>query len=46
MAHDLERLKERISLLEYLHRHNWRPCRAGMRQEPWALGKSRPVGLG
>jgi DNA primase len=33
MAHDLERLKERISLLEYLQRHNWRPCRAGTRQE-------------
>jgi DNA primase len=33
MAHDLERLKERISLLEYLQRHNWRPCRTGTRQE-------------
>lgn len=33
MAHDLERLKQRISLLEYLQRHNWRPCRAGTRQE-------------
>ena len=33
MAHDLERLKERISLLEYLQRHNWRPCRPGLRQE-------------
>jgi DNA primase len=33
MADDLERLKGRISLLEYLQRHNWRPCRAGTRQE-------------
>ena len=33
MAHDLERLKQRISLLEYLERHNWKPCRAGTRQE-------------
>jgi len=33
MSHDLERLKQRISLLEYLQRHNWRPCRAGTRQE-------------
>jgi DNA primase len=33
MAHDLERLKQRISLLEYLQRHNWKPCRAGARQE-------------
>ena len=33
MTHDLERLKQRIPLLEYLQRHNWRPCRAGTRQE-------------
>jgi hypothetical protein len=33
MAHDLERLKQRITLLEYLQRHNWKPCRAGTRQE-------------
>jgi len=33
MAHDLERLKQRIPLLEYLHHHNWKPCRAGTRQE-------------
>ncbi len=33
MAHDLERLKQRIPLLEYLQRHNWKPCRAGTRQE-------------
>ena len=33
MTHDLERLKQRISLLEYLQRHNWKPCRAGTRQE-------------
>ena len=33
MAEDLERLKQRIPLLQYLQRHNWRPCRAGTRQE-------------
>ena len=33
MAQDLERLKQRIPLLEYLQRHNWKPCRAGTRQE-------------
>jgi DNA primase len=33
MSHDLERLKQRISLLEYLQRHNWKPCRTGARQE-------------
>lgn len=33
MAQDLERLKQRIPLLEYLQRHNWRPSRAGARQE-------------
>ncbi len=33
MSHDLERLKQRIPLLEYLQRHNWKPCRAGTRQE-------------
>ncbi len=33
MDHDLERLKQRIPLLEYLQRHNWKPCRAGTRQE-------------
>jgi DNA primase len=33
MAEDLERLKQRIPLLEYLQRHNWKPCRAGSRQE-------------
>ena len=33
MAENLERLKERIPLLEYLQRHNWKPCRAGARQE-------------
>ena len=33
MAENLERLKQRISLLEYLQRHNWRPRRAGTRQE-------------
>jgi DNA primase len=33
MAQDLERLKQRISLLEYLQSHNWKPCRAGSRQE-------------
>jgi len=33
MAEDLERLKQRIPLLEYLQRHNWKPSRAGSRQE-------------
>jgi DNA primase len=33
MAEDLERLKQHIPLLEYLQRHNWKPCRAGSRQE-------------
>jgi len=33
MAENLEHLKQRIPLLEYLQRHNWRPCRAGTRQE-------------
>jgi DNA primase len=33
MAHDLERLKQRIPLLEYLQRRNWKPCPAGTRQE-------------
>lgn len=30
---NLEHLKQRIPLLEYLQRHNWKPCRAGSRQE-------------
>lgn len=33
MSYDLERLKQRISLLEYLQRNNWKPCRTGSRQE-------------
>jgi DNA primase len=33
MGEDLERLKQRIPLLEYLQRHNWKPCRADSRQE-------------
>src|SRR5215831_19776134 len=33
MGEDLERLKQRIPLLEYLQRYNWKPCRAGSRQE-------------
>jgi len=33
MAENLERLKQRIPLLEYLQRHNWKPCRASSRQE-------------
>jgi DNA primase len=33
MAENLERLKQRIPLLKYLQRHNWKPCRAGSRQE-------------
>ena len=33
MAENLERLKQRIPLLEYLQRHNWKPCRASSREE-------------
>lgn len=33
MAENLERIKQRIPLLEYLQRHDWQPCRAGTRQE-------------
>ena len=33
MPENLERLKQRIPLLEYLQRHNWKPCRVGARQE-------------
>jgi hypothetical protein len=33
MEEDLERLKQRLPLLEYLQRHNWTPRRAGSRQE-------------
>jgi DNA primase len=33
MVEDLERLKQRIPLLEFLQRHNWKPCRSGARQE-------------
>ncbi len=33
MGENLEQLKQRIPLLEYLQRHNWKPCRAGSRQE-------------
>jgi DNA primase len=33
MHEDLERLKQRLPLLEYLQRHNWTPQRAGFRQE-------------
>jgi len=33
MAENLERLKQRLPLLEYLRRHNWAPCRRGAREE-------------
>ena len=33
MVEGLDRLKQRIPLLEYLQRYNWKPCRAGARQE-------------
>ena len=33
MAENLERLKQRVPLLEYLQRHNWKPCRTGSCQE-------------
>src|ERR1051325_1141955 len=32
MAENLEWLKRRIPLLEYLQRHNWKPCRTGSRR--------------
>ena len=33
MAENLDRLKQRLPLLEYLRRHNWTPRRRGARQE-------------
>lgn len=33
MVENLERLKQRIPLLEYLQRHNWKPFRTGSRHE-------------
>jgi len=33
MEEDLERLKQRLPLLEYLQQHHWTPCRTGPRQE-------------
>ena len=33
MREDLEQLKQRVSLLEYLQRRNWTPRRVGARQE-------------
>jgi len=33
MAENLERLKQRIPLLQYLQRHNWKACRTTSRQE-------------
>jgi len=33
MGEDLERLKQRLPLLEYLQRHNWTPRRADSRPE-------------
>ncbi len=33
MGEDLERLKQRLPLLEYLQRHNWNAHRAGVAQE-------------
>ena len=33
MKQDLERLKQRLPLLEYLQQHHWTPCRTGPRQE-------------
>ena len=33
MSEDLERLKQRLPLLEYLQRHNWTARRAGAAQE-------------
>ena len=33
MKEDLERLKQRLPLLEYLQQHHWTACRTGPRQE-------------
>ena len=33
MQEDLERLKQRLPLLEYLQQRHWNPCRTGPRQE-------------
>jgi len=33
MKQDLERLKQRLPLLEFLQQHHWTPCRTGPRQE-------------
>ena len=33
MHEDLERIQQRIPLLDYLQRHNWKPCRTSLRQE-------------
>src|SRR6516165_12317494 len=33
MKEDLERLKQRLPLLEYLQQHHWTSCRTGSRQE-------------
>lgn len=33
MSEDLEQLKQRLPLLEYLQRRNWSGCRAGRREE-------------
>ena len=37
MAENLERLKQRIPLLEYLQRHNWKACRTTSHQEFFGL---------
>ena len=36
MSEDMEQLKRRIPLLEYLQRYNWRPSRAGRQQDRFA----------
>ena len=42
MHKDLEQIKQRISLLEYLQRRNWTGCRVGAREEFVGLCPLRP----
>ena len=35
MEEDLERLKQRLPLLEYLQQHHWTPCRTGPAKSWW-----------
>jgi hypothetical protein len=35
MEEDLERLKQRLPLLEYLQQHHWTPCRRVPAKSSW-----------